>query len=114
MLSCENDKEKMKQVMEQNENYLHLDRDAVTVIAAMTASKEIMNYVNQEQEGDVDMCQAIREMIEDGRQEGLQQGIVGCVNLLREVCCSDDTIINSLIKQYDLSQEEAKKYVVSL
>jgi hypothetical protein len=111
LLSCENDKDKMKEIMENNKNYLNLDRDAVAAIGALTASKEIMNYINQEQKGGVDMCQAIREMIEDGRQEGRREGIYGCIHVLRKMSCSDNTIISCIIDQFNLSTEEAKTYI---
>ena len=45
------------------------DRSAARVVSSVTG----VEFVEDDEEEKVDMCQALKEMIEDGRQEGAQE-----------------------------------------
>lgn len=62
---------------ENREKFEHLEEDAFDVITALTGSYELAGAKEQylEEGGTVNMCEAIRGMIEDGRKEGIQEGI---------------------------------------
>ena len=51
----------------------------------------------------------------EGRQEGIlegrQEGILGTVAILRDLNMSDDKIAVSLMKQYNLSKDEAEFFL---
>ena len=71
------DKEKERSFTEENrENFEALDEEAYDVITALTGSEELEAVKEQYRErgGTINMCEAIRGMIEDGRQEGLLIG----------------------------------------
>lgn len=71
------DKKRAKAFVEQHqEAFEHLEEDAYDVISTITGSAELAGRKEQYQEegGTFNMCQAIREMIEDGRIEGRQEG----------------------------------------
>lgn len=72
-----NDKEQLREFTEANkEHFEHLDEDAYDVISVMTNSMELWEKKEQcRKEGGMDMCLAIQEMIEDGKREGMQQGL---------------------------------------
>ncbi|WP_035771066.1 hypothetical protein [Butyrivibrio sp. FCS006] len=44
-------------------------------------------------------------------EEGLQKGIIGCVELLRSLGLDDVVIAEKIIQQYSLTKEEAAKYL---
>lgn len=74
----ENNKQDISEYLAENEAvFSNLDEEAYDLIAAMTDSDEL-RYVKKEckteSEG-VNMCQAIKEMIEDGRCEGEELAI---------------------------------------
>lgn len=55
-----------------------MDEDTFDVIAALTGSEELeaVKEVCMEEGGKIDMCRAIKEMIADGKMEGLLEGRV--------------------------------------
>lgn len=65
------DKEKLKELLETDENYANLDEDAYDVIAAFTKSEELMRLKEKNREGEKqDMCQALKEWAAEERREG--------------------------------------------
>ena len=63
-----------------------MPEDAYDFMSSMSYSGELKNlktkYLNRE--GDMNMCKAIREMIEEGRQEGKQEGFLLAVTFLNK------------------------------
>ncbi len=47
----------------------------------------------------------------EGKQEGRIEGISGTVNILKDMDISETEIIQKICKQYNLTEEEAKKYM---
>ena len=69
--------------------------------------------------GDDGMCEALIEIMkpqlqqreQTGIREGLRMGIQGTVDALREFGHSDCEIKATIIRKYDLSDEEVEKYL---
>lgn len=61
---------------ENEEKFKLMDEDAFDVITALTGSVELESVKDacREEGGKVNMCEAIKGMIEDGREEGREQG----------------------------------------
>lgn len=59
------------------ERFKALDEEAFDVIVAVTGSEELesMRDAYREKGGKINMCEAIRGMIEQGREEGIKEGI---------------------------------------
>lgn len=69
------DKKKLKELVENDEAYQSLDEDAYDMVALYTNSTELLEVKKRGKKGDgVDMCQAIKEMLEDERTEGRAEG----------------------------------------
>lgn len=64
-------------VKENKKEFQQLDEDAYDLIQVMANTKGLDVYVKkyQREGGKLDMCQAIEEMLEDERREGIEQGI---------------------------------------
>lgn len=60
------DKDKLKQIVQEDASYRNIDRKTADLVNIMTGSKLKYN----EREEKIDMCEAIRGMLEDSRQEG--------------------------------------------
>ncbi|MDR0963381.1 MAG: Rpn family recombination-promoting nuclease/putative transposase [Clostridium sp.] len=60
-----NNKKEVRELVEKDEAYNHMDRDAVEVINVCTGA----NLPVREEEETIDMCQGIKEWIEDERAE---------------------------------------------
>lgn len=75
-LKCQNDKKALKQYVEENEVFRHLQEDAYDVLSVYSGSKELeIQKERYETKEGFDMCLAIQEMIEDGRSKGWSDGV---------------------------------------
>ncbi len=66
-----------KFTFENEEKFKALDEEAFDVIVAVTGAEELesMRDTYREEGGKINMCEAIRGMIEQGREEGIREGI---------------------------------------
>lgn len=75
-IRCCDNRDKMIKLVDNNEEYQHLESDAFDVMAEYTNSEEL-NHIKEESRtegGSYDMCRAIKELIADGRSEGISIG----------------------------------------
>lgn len=60
------DKDRLNKMLQSDQRFRTVDRKAATVISTVTGSK----FEVEEEEEEVDMCQAIQEMMEDAKMDG--------------------------------------------
>lgn len=70
-INVSSDKKAMADLVSTDERFRSLDRDAAITIRETTGAK----FVIPQEEGGVDVCKAIRDMQDDARKEGLQEGV---------------------------------------
>ena len=58
-----------------------------------------------------ELCNLSEGVYKRGLSNGIERGIQGAVELLRESGIDDSTIVNNIMKKYQLSLEEAQNYV---
>ena len=70
------DGEKLKHLVETDCAYRNISEDAYDVIAAFTHADQLTENKNTYKEGGrINMCEALTQLIEDGRNEGRNEGI---------------------------------------
>ena len=58
------------------------------------------------------MCQAIKEIREEGLKEGREEGkIFGAISGYRDMRLADVEIVQKLWEKFQLGEEEAKRYL---
>lgn len=74
-----NDKKEFMQYLKSHEVCRQLDKETYQTLGVLTNSKRLMcgKYIETKERGEVNMCQAIEELIEDGRKEGNLSGRQG-------------------------------------
>ena len=86
--------------------------DAVYQVS-VSANREVYENLRKE---DQTVCDALRDLMKEDflrvENEGLAKGITGAVEIMREDGKDDRAIIERLMSKYDLTQEEAEKYVL--
>ena len=90
-LQKEEDKKALKRYLEENkEIFTELSQSAYDMISVMSHSRELQEwaYENSKEGGRTNMCRAITEMIEDGRQDGIKEGRQS-INLLIQSLIKD-------------------------
>lgn len=81
------DPDKLYELTVKDPAYRAMEPDTYDVIAEYTKTNELMKVKSYgEKEGRVDMCNAIKELIERGRREGIEQGVEqGMINAITEL-----------------------------
>ena len=86
--------------------------DAVYQVS-VSANREVYENLRKEDQA---VCDALRDLMKEDflrvENEGLAKGIAGAVEIMREDDKDDRAIIERLMSKYDLTQEEAEKYVL--
>ena len=76
-IRCANDKRALRKLVEADDYYKNMEEDAFDVAVQYTNAAELIETKEYyEKEGSVDMCKALTELIEDGREEGREEGIL--------------------------------------
>ncbi|MGN0376704.1 MAG: transposase [Suilimivivens sp.] len=69
------DKKKLKELLSRDETYQFIDEEAYDMVAAYAGEKEMFRWKKKNKKGGkVNMCQGLREWIEDERAEGRAEG----------------------------------------
>lgn len=109
-IRCAEDKNQLKKLVEHDSCYQSMDEDAFEVVvkyANVTELVKIQDY--RREDGKVDMCTAIREMMEDSRQEGIEVGMQegeGLLARLMSLLFKDNRLEDARLAAED---EEARK-----
>ena len=114
LLPLRKDKQKLLEKLELDSTYGHMNEDSLELLSILMDSpgiwknrkkyliqKNSNNKMAKQKTEEYDMCQAIRELIEDGRQEGLSQGLSqGRMETLKQN-------VESLMSSLSISLEKA-------
>lgn len=74
-LMRQKDKKELKKYVKENKRFRHLREDAYEVIATLSSTKGLeIKKETSWMKGEIDMCQAIDEMLQDEREEGREEG----------------------------------------
>ena len=133
VIKVSKDREKMKELIESDPIYKGLEPETYDVIAAYVGAKELKRIKKKcTKGGKVDMCQAFREIIEEGRNkirieeraiaqaeareevraEGKAEGrAMEIVRLCREFGQTEESILQRLIDELGFKKEEAMLYM---
>lgn len=109
-----NDKNREWEFAFQNEETFQcLDEDAFDVIISVTGSAELEQIKDMycEEGGKINMCEAIRGMIEDGRIEGVKQGLGALVELCRELGLSKEDVVSRAMGKFSLPVDETEDLI---
>ena len=106
------DKEKLQKLVEENTYVKEMAEDAYDVVTNYANIQELAIVKEQYKEaGEVDMCKAIKEMIEEGRMEGRIDGIISTA---RRYHASEEDIMEQLMEEFDIDKEKAWEYLADI
>ena len=113
-----NDKNREWEFAFQNEETFQcLDEGAFDVIVSVTGSAELGQIKDMycEEGGKINMCEAIRGMIEDGRiegvKQGLEQGLGALVEVCRELGLSKEDVVSRAMGKFSLPVDETEDLI---
>ena len=115
-IKCSDDKLKLLELVENDPYYKEMENDAFEVVARYTNSKELVCAKDYSVKGGKnDVCKAIQDLMEDsrvkGREEGREESVGLFVKTLREFHVSEEEIIQRIMKEFSVTEENAKGYL---
>ena len=83
------------------------------VIGAITQSQKLIDHAleSERKGGQVNMCTALEELMNEGRREGRLEGIQATISTCKSFNASKDVTVKNLMKVFSLSEEDAAGYV---
>lgn len=112
LLPYRKNKRELKRLLQENPEYRRMDAETARTIGELMGVEGFMEKEEQYRNGEgYNMCQALQEMMEDSRQEGITEGIKeGICALIQENLDEDishERILEKLQKYFSLSEEAA-------
>ena len=105
------DKVHLKKLISEDVHFRNIDLKTARVISAITGSEIKLEYAEEE----INMCQAIDEMVEDGREEGRKEeraaGISALIEIAQEYLIPKEKLMKKLEEKFNLSAKEAEDYI---
>ena len=109
------DKNGLLQLINNNPDYLHVDIDTMEALSVMLDIPQIWenrtSYADTEEREGGNMCQAIRELMEDARNDGIEQGIQSLIEAMQELGVEKEHIIQKIREKYKLTEEKVFSYM---
>ncbi|MBD5520703.1 MAG: hypothetical protein HDR03_05680 [Lachnospiraceae bacterium] len=107
-------KEALLKLVESDSYYKNMEPDAFEVAAHYANADALIKIRTYHRKGDkIDMCNALKELIADGRAEGRIEGIRGTITICRNLNITDEIIAQNIQETYNLSEEEAWKFLLT-
>ena len=105
------DKEKLKELVDNEPYYQSMDEDAYDVVVNYANVKKLVEVKDEykDVEGRMNMCTAIREMMEDSKSEGRKEGLATIVQKKLERGDSAEKIADDLIEDLSVVQQIIKE-----
>ena len=119
MLRYRDSKEELTDYINENKKFFqNVDYETSQAMKAFLNMKQIPGEAEHKEEM-VDMCKAIQEMyddgvkdgMKDGIQKGIERGIAAVIRICQNLNASKEDTLNNVQREYELSMEEAKKYL---
>ncbi len=106
------DKKKLSSVIRTEQRFKCVERDAAEIINAATGSNMRIDKGKES----VDMCIAIQEIREEGKNEGIIEGkmegiIEGAITFAQKLGVQRDQVKKSIMEEYEKNDEEAEELI---
>jgi len=125
LLKYQKDKEKLLEVLENVKAFQSVDREMYDAVWTYTNERKLLELREQleDENGGVNMCQAIRELVKDAQMEGISQGISQgvtqgisqgikvLVETLQELGVPDNDISAKIVQKFQFSEKDAEEII---
>lgn len=108
------DKEKLRKlVAQQPENYYNVTDETYQIIAELTRSEELLKNKDRygNPEGGRNMCKALEDIKQEGREEGREEGVQALIKTCQELKVSYEVTMSKVQDNFQMDDETAKEYM---
>ena len=110
MLQCKKDKKKLQNYIQQNETYFkNIDMNTYQAFAELLHSEELMKKAAESasRKERLDMCQALKELYQDGVNQGISQGITSLIEATQEFGHTKEDAVFKIMEKFHLDRPSA-------
>lgn len=123
LYACRNDKKAFRHYLETHEECRHMDEETIFILSVLIGSKNLELYTAKTAKEVLNMSNAVDELIEDGRQEGialgvtqgisqgLSRGILALIETCKELGISKEDTMTRVSQKFSCSDDESRKYM---
>ena len=116
VLSARKDKKRLSDLWNR-EDFTRMDRDTAKIMAIMTESAEVLDKLDkyENEEGGVNMCEAMNDLKKDWKEEGRaeekEKGIACLIETVKELGGNIEAAIQKVAAKYELDETTASAKV---
>lgn len=113
-IRCSGDRKALAELVQNDKNFQSMEEDAYEVAAQYVKAEELIQVKdeNRGKDGKVNMCQALKELIEEGREEGRALGLAdGRKEMVLRLYVDGKLDIKSACMYLECTQETFGEYV---
>lgn len=86
MLKCKKDKKKIQSYIQENAEYFqHIDVDTYNVLRILLKAEKQLEEIKKMDKEEIDMCEALQGIFDDGVELGIKQGVVQGMSLAKQI-----------------------------
>lgn len=113
MLKYNREKERLYRYIKEHKDEINrMDEAEITAAFVLLGEqKRLVRLLEEQREEEFDVCKAIDDLIKDGEERGMEQGIKAYIKLCQQVNFSQSDTITHLIQAFKLTEEAARKSV---
>lgn len=115
LYACRYDKNAFRHYLETHEECRHIDEETILILSVLIGSKNLELYTAKTEKEVLNMSNAVDELIEDGRQEGISQGLSRGILVLIETCkelgISKEDTMTRVSQKFSCTDDESRKYM---
>lgn len=101
---------KLRELVERDASYQCMDEDAYDMAASYTKAENLIQAKKfHKNGGKINMCEALQALIEEGKEEGLEQGIKALIEVCREMGIAKVSTMEKIKSKFATSEENIER-----
>ena len=116
-VACQTDKKKRKNILREGFQHIRHSRETLTALSAIAGDRRYKQMVTaweestQKEEEEENMCEVLDEIFNDGKEEGLKEGIRALIEACREFGASKEDTLTRILNRFSLPQQQVEEYM---
>lgn len=112
MLKYRRQKDELLNYIHNNEEYFKsIDLETYQAVRELLNSEKQLKLIIGDEKEEIDMCQALEELYEDGVEKGIEEGIKALIETCKEFREPKERTISRVMEKCSVSKEAAEEYI---
>jgi len=118
-VACQKDTKKRKNLLREGFHRIRYWKETLTALSAIAGDRRYIQMIKvweentkkENVEEEEDMCEVLDEIFNDGKEEGIKEGISALIEACREFGVTQENTLHRILKRFSLSQQQAEEYM---